>query len=137
MWPWPWVVIVIVVATRSAEFHIERSIVIAAPPERSFATVNDFHNWSDWSPWEKMDPNLKKTFAGPASGVGSVYAWVGNDKVGEGRMTLEQAEPPSRVEIKLEFFKPWTATNKVTFTIAPAAGGSKVTWAMDGQKPSA
>src|SRR5262245_1389924 len=106
------VLFVIVVVTRPATFRIERSISIAAPPENAFAQVNDFHAWPGWSPWEKMDPQMKKTFEGPASGAGAIYAWAGNDKVGEGKMTIEKSLPPSLVAIKLEFFKPFAATNK-------------------------
>jgi hypothetical protein len=80
-----------------------------------------------------MDPQMKKTFDGASSGVGAVYAWTGNDKVGEGKMTIEKSAAPSLVGIKLEFFKPFAATNTATFTFAPASEGTKVTWAMDGE----
>jgi uncharacterized protein YndB with AHSA1/START domain len=127
------VVLVVVVATQPSTFHIERSITIAAPPESAFAQVNDFHAWAAWSPWEKMDPQMKRTFEGAPSGTGAIYAWSGNDKVGEGRMTIEKSDKPAQIAIKLEFLKPWTATNTATFTFAPATGSTKVTWAMDGQ----
>ncbi len=126
------VLLVIFIATRPATFHLERSTTIAAPPERVFEQVNDFHSWPGWSPWEKLDPRMKKEFAGSSSGTGSVYSWSGNDKVGEGRMTIERSERPSQVVIKLEFIKPWIATNTTTFTFAPVSEGTKVTWAMDG-----
>ena len=124
------------VATRPAKFRIERSIAIADPPERAFVHVNEFRNWVGWSPWEKMDPTMQKTFAGAATGTGAVYSWVGNAKVGEGRMTIEQSEEPSLVELKLEFIKPWQATNATTFSFTPAEGGTKVTWAMEGENRS-
>jgi hypothetical protein len=127
------VLLILVVSTQPSTFHIERSIAMAAPPENAFAQVNDFHAWSAWSPWEKMDPSMKKTFDGASSGVGAMYAWTGNDKVGEGKMTIEKSNAPSLVGIKLEFFKPFAATNKATFTFAPASEGTKVTWAMDGE----
>src|SRR5262249_50006170 len=128
------VLFLIVVATQPSAAHVERSITIAASPESAFAQVNDFHAWAAWSPWEKLDPQMKKTFEGAKSGVGAIYAWAGNDKVGEGRMTIEKSDKPSSVGIKLEFLKPWTATNATTFTFAPAPEGTKVTWAMDGEK---
>ena len=127
------VLLVLVILTRPATFHIERSIIMAAPPENAFAQVNDFHAWPAWSPWEKLDPAMKKTFDGPPSGVGAKYAWTGNDQVGEGRMTIEKSEKPSQIVIKLEFLKPFAATNQTTFTFTPNAGGSHVTWAMDGE----
>jgi len=127
------VLFVIVVATRPAAFHIERSVAIAAPPESVFAQVNDFHAWAAWSPWEKIDPEMKRKFEGPSAGSGAAYSWQGNDKIGEGRMTIVNVSKPSQISIKLEFIKPWTATNAVTFVFAPATEGTKATWAMDGQ----
>jgi uncharacterized protein YndB with AHSA1/START domain len=120
------------VATRPSRFHVERSVTIAAPPESVFAHVDDFHAWADWSPWEKLDPGMKRTFRGAPSGVGATYAWSGNDKVGEGRMAIEKSEKPSLVSVRLEFLKPFSATNTATFTFAGVAGGTKATWAMDG-----
>lgn len=127
------VLLVIIILMRPATFHIERSITMAAPPDNAFAQVNDFHAWPAWSPWENLDLQMKKTFEGPPAGVGAKYAWAGNDKVGEGRMTLERSDRPSLIGIKLEFVKPFAATNETTFTFASAAGGAKVTWAMDGE----
>jgi hypothetical protein len=123
----------LVVATRPAKFRIERSIAIAAPPERAFLHVNDFRNWVGWSPWEKMDPAMKKTFAGAPEGAGSIYSWAGNSKVGEGRMTIERSEAPTIVGLKLEFLRPWQATNATTFSFVAADGGTRVTWAMEGE----
>lgn len=127
------VLFVIVVATRPAAFHIERSITITAPPDSAFALVNDFHAWPVWSPYEKLDPQMKKTFEGPSAGTGAVYSWAGTPKVGEGRMTIERSQAPSLVSLKLEFFKPFTATNAGTFSFVQTPGGTRVTWAMDGQ----
>jgi hypothetical protein len=124
--------LVLVVTSRPSTFHIERSITIGAPAESAFVRVNDFHAWAAWSPWEKMDPQMKRTFEGPPAGPGASYAWAGNDKVGEGRMTMLESAKPSRVSIKLEFFKPWTATNAATFSFTPVHDGTKVIWAMDG-----
>jgi len=127
------VLFVIVVATRPAEFRIERSTVVAAPPERPFSQVNDFHAWPGWSPWEKLDPGMKRTHGGAPAGVGATYAWIGNDDVGEGRMTIEKSDKDKTIGIKLEFIKPFAATNQTTFTFTPEGSGTKVNWAMEGQ----
>lgn len=126
------VIFLVVVATRPATFKIERSLAVAAPPGTVFALVNDFHKWNDWSPWEKLDPAMKKTFSGAESGVGAVYAWVGNDDVGEGRMTLVESKPAESLLIKLEFIKPFAATNDTIFTFKPEGAGTTVTWTMAG-----
>jgi len=113
-------------------FRVERSIVIDAPADAVFPRINDFHAWADWSPYEKMDADLAKTFTGPASGQGAGYAWVGR-KAGSGSMEIVRSEAPSRIVIKLEFTKPMTAHNTAEFTLEPQGPrATKVTWAMYG-----
>lgn len=125
-------ILVLVVATRPSTFHVERSGVVPATPDVTFTQVNDFHAWAAWSPWEKLDPSMKKTFTGAPTGAGSVYEWSGNDKVGAGKMTLEKSDRPAVIAIKLEFFRPFAAVNPTTFSFAAVPEGTKVTWAMDG-----
>jgi hypothetical protein len=124
--------LVVVIALQPATFHVERSIDVAAPAPNVRALVDDFHAWRSWSPWEKLDPSMQRSYGGASSGLGAKYAWQGNKEVGEGRMTIEQSDP-SRVVIKLEFLKPFAATNTATFSFAEVAGHTKTTWAMDGK----
>lgn len=126
------VLFVAVIVTRPAEYRVERSASMSAPPAVVFDFVNDFHKWETWSPWEKLDASMKKTFDGPPAGVGAVYAWTGNDKVGEGRMTITESRPSESVVIKLEFIKPFAATCITTFNFSPQSAGTKVTWTMEG-----
>jgi len=121
------------ILTRPDTFHIERTATVAAPPEIVYARLDNFHSWPEWSPWEKLDPNLKRSYSGPDSGPGASYSWVGNDKVGEGRMTILEATPASKVAMKLEFIKPFQATDTATFTLVPEGTSTKVTWSMDGK----
>lgn len=121
------------VSMQPSEFTIERTTVIAARPEVVWPLLTDFHQWDRWSPWEKLDPAMTKTFDGAPSGVGAIYSWKGNDDVGEGRMTIESATAPSQVDIKLEFMSPWTATNTTTFALTSDAGSTKVAWTMTGK----
>jgi hypothetical protein len=120
-------------ATRPSTYRVERARTMAAAPEVVFAKLNDFHAWPDWSPWEGLDPNMKRTLDGADRGVGASYYWIGNDKVGEGRMTITESVPSSRVGIKLEFMKPMAATNQTAFELAPEGAGTRVTWTMDGK----
>jgi len=122
----------IVIATRPSTYQIERSTTITAPSEIVFANLEDFHRWPNWSPWEKLDPQMHRTFSGAPSGVGAQYSWVGNDKVGEGRMTITESQPNQLVAIKLEFLKPWQSTSQTHFTLASQSGQTKVTWMMSG-----
>jgi uncharacterized protein YndB with AHSA1/START domain len=115
-------------------FHLSRETTIAAPAERVHALLNDFHQWRSWSPWEGLDPAMERTYDGPTSGVGAVYAWRGNSKAGEGRMEIVESKPRS-VGVDLLFAAPMKAHNRVDFTLTPTGDdGSRthVEWAMTG-----
>jgi hypothetical protein len=122
-------------ATKPDTFRVERSIMVKAPAEKIFPIVNDFHNWAAWSPWEKLDLTMKKEYTGAPAGVGAKYAWVGNSKVGEGRMEITEANPGKLVRLKLDFVKPITAHNMTDIVLEPVGDGTKVTWAMYGPSP--
>jgi hypothetical protein len=127
-------VFAMVVALQPSEYRIARSTTVSAPAPEVFAQVNDFHNWEAWSPWAKLDPSAKTTFAGPAAGQGAVFAWSGNDKVGEGRMTLTESRPAELVKIRIDFVKPFAGTSTSEFNFKPAGTQTAVTWAMSGQR---
>jgi hypothetical protein len=126
-------VFLVVVALQPSDFRIERSAMMRAPAQASFTQVNDFQNWRSWSPWEKVDPALKRQYEGPRAGTGAVYAWQGNKDVGEGRMTITESRPGELVRIRLEFIKPFAATNTAEFSFKPSGDGTAVTWTMTGQ----
>jgi len=120
------------VATRPATYHVERSGTVAAAPVAVYGEIADFHAWDAWSPWERIDPAMQKTFEGASAGVGAGYHWSGNDKVGEGRMTITEAVPARHVAIDLEFIKPFAGKSVTAFELEPAPEGTRVTWTMDG-----
>jgi hypothetical protein len=121
-------------ATRPDSFRVERSAQISAPPEKILSLVNDFHQWSAWSPYEKLDPAMKRTFAGAAAGKGAVYEWEGNSKAGQGRMQIITAAP-TQTAIQLDFIKPFRAHNIAAFTVQPLGDAARVTWSMEGPSP--
>jgi hypothetical protein len=118
--------------TKPATFSVTRTLAIAAPPAKLQAMINDFHAWGAWSPWEKIDPNLQRTFSGPASGVGAVYEWKGNKSVGSGRMEVLGEESGQSVKIKLDFITPFEGHNITTFSFVPAGANTTVRWEMNG-----
>jgi hypothetical protein len=126
-------VFAVVVALQPADYHVERSTTIAAPAASVFAQVNDFRLWDAWSPWAKLDPNMKVTFSGAAGTVGSTYHWQGKSDVGEGRMTLTESRPGEFVGIKLEFIEPMASVCSTTFTFKPQNDQTTVTWVLDGE----
>jgi hypothetical protein len=128
------VVFIVVVATQPKGFRVARSTTMSAPPPAVFAVVNDFHKWEAWNPWGKIDPAMKQTYAGAPSGVGAIYTWAGNKEVGEGRMAIVESRPSDLIRVKLEFFKPFAATNTAEFTFKPQGNQTSVTWSMFGEK---
>ena len=126
--------VLIYAATKPDVFRIQRATTIKAPQEKIVAVLTDFRGWEAWSPWEKMDPAMKRGYSGAAKGKGAVYAWQGNSEVGQGRMEITEAAP-SRVALDLDFVKPFEAHNKVVFTLVPRGDATEVTWAMQGPVP--
>lgn len=127
--------ILIYAATRPDTFRIERSTSIKAPPEKIFPIINDFHQWEAWSPWEKIDPEIKRTYSGTTNGKGAVYEWRGNKDIGQGRMEIIESSPPSRIVLKLDFITPFEAHNSVDFTLVTQGDTTVVTQAMYGPSP--
>jgi uncharacterized protein YndB with AHSA1/START domain len=127
------VVLIAVVAMQPSEFRITRKAAINAPPSVIFAQVNDFRKWEAWSPWAKMDRTAKNTFEGAPAGAGAVFKWAGSNKVGEGCMTLVESRPSELIRIKLEFLKPFKATNTAEFTFHPEGNQTVVSWSMSGK----
>src|ERR1700753_1149041 len=127
-------IVLILASTKPARFAIQRSAVMRAPAEAVFPLINNFHQWTKWSPWENRDPALKRTYSGAESGKGAIYAWDGNKNVGSGRMEILDASSPSKITIKLDFFKPFEAHNTAEFTFVPAhnAAATDMVWVMHG-----
>lgn len=127
------VVFLILAAMRPADFRYARSMAIKAPAPAIFPHVNDFHLWSAWSPWEKLDPDMRRSYGGPDSGVGAFYAWSGNNKVGEGRTTIIQSHPSELIRMELLFLRPFACTNQGAFYFHPEGDQTVVTWEMTGK----
>jgi len=123
-----------VVATRPDRYHVERAVDVGAPAAAVFAEIDDLRAWNTWSPWEKRDPAMKKTFSATTAGVGARYTWEGNKEVGKGRMIITESRPGERVAQKLEFIEPFTSTADIAFALKAAGPSSThVTWSMDGR----
>lgn len=122
-------------ATRPNQFRLERQTTVVAPANRVFSLIDDFKQWQAWSPWEGLDPELRRTYSGSEHGKGAAYAWEGNSKVGAGRMTIVESHPDRRVTVDLEFIRPFTARNTAVFTLEPHGNAIDVTWAMFGPAP--
>jgi uncharacterized protein YndB with AHSA1/START domain len=131
-------VVLLLASTKPDTFSVQRSVVVKAPAERIFPLISNFHQWANWSPWENRDPTMKRTFSGSESGNGAVYAWDGNKNVGSGRMEILDASSPSKIVIKLDFFKPFEGHNTAEFSLRPqseAGPSTNVDWVMRGPAP--
>ena len=127
------ITLAIFVAMRPDDFRVTRSATVSAPAATVFAYVNDLHKWEAWNPWQKKDPTMRLTFTGPPAGPGASYSWAGNNEVGEGRLTITESRPGELVRLKLEFMKPFAATNTADFMFKPEGDTTAVTWSMEGK----
>jgi uncharacterized protein YndB with AHSA1/START domain len=132
-------IVLILAATRPDTFSVQRATTVKAPPEKIFPLINDFRQWGTWSPYENKDPAMKRGYSGTESGKGAVYTWDGNNNVGSGRMEILDASAPSKIVIKLDFFKPFEGHNTAEFTMLPQGDATNVTtnvtWLMHGPSP--
>ena len=119
-------------ATQPNTFRVERTTLVNAPPGNIYPLIADFHRWTEWSPYEKLDPALKRTYSGADSGQGAIYAWDGNKDIGAGRMEITEVTPPNGIVIKLDFFRPFESSNVAEFTMTPEGNATRVAWAMHG-----
>lgn len=126
--------VLVLASMRPGSFRVERSMRISAPPEKILPLINDFHQWGVWSPYEKLDPTMKRIYAGAPAGKGAVYEWQGDSKAGAGRMEIIEAIPTQTL-IKLDFSKPFTAHNIAGFTAQPDGAATRITWSMEGPAP--
>lgn len=127
------VIFVIVVALQPSEFRVERSALISAPAADIFPQTNDLRKLQAWSPWAKLDPNMKCTFSDPSVGVGASVSWAGNSQAGEGRETIVESRANEYVGLRLDFIKPFESTCSTAFTFKPEGNQTKVTWSMWGK----
>ncbi len=128
-------VLLIMAAAKPSTFRVQRSLSLRVPPERIYPLIADFHNWTAWSPYEALDPEMKKTYSGARSGLGAVYEWAGNSKAGAGRMEVTDTSFPWKITIKLDFLKPFKGHNVADFALTSQDGATNVTWAMYGPVP--
>lgn len=119
-------------ASKPNTFAIQRSIVIDAPPEKVFELINDFHNWPKWTPQDKEDAAMKRTFSGTASGAGAVSDWTGSGNTGAGRMTIIESQPSQKISVQVDWTKPFETRNINDFVLEPAGASTRLTWSMRG-----
>lgn len=129
------IILAVVIAMRPDTFRYSRSRTIAAAPAVLFEQVNDPHKFEKWNPWQKLDPNIKNTYSGPATGVGAACSWSGNMNVGEGTSTIIETRPGELVRMKMEFRKPMAGVSTTDFTFTPQGDKTLVTWSMYGPQP--
>ena len=127
------ILLFVIIAGQPDEFTVLRSAKISAPPEKIFSHVNEIKKWDAWSPWAKLDPNCKMTYAGPPAGVDASHSWAGNKKVGEGKMTITGSRASEAIQLKLEFLRPFKATNTAEFNFKSASNQTEVIWSMTGK----
>lgn len=116
-------------------FEIRRTARIQAPPEKIYPYLNDFQQAMAWSPYEKKDPAMKRSFSGAVSGKGSIYEFEGNQEVGSGRLEILDSTPNSKVTLRLDMYKPFKGSNTIEYILEPGSEATDMTWSMRGEAP--
>ena len=118
-------------------YSVERTITVHAPAARVHSLVDDFHQWTAWSPWEDLDPGMQRTYSGSDRGVGAHYAWKGNRKAGAGSMEITGSSA-EEIAIALAFLKPFKSESRLRFSFTPSGEDTTdVAWRMDGETSGA
>lgn len=125
-------VVLVLAVTKPETYRIERSLTINAAPEKIFALINDFHNWSRWEPQDRQDSTLKREYFGAENGIGAVTEWNSSGPGGKGRAAITDSVPFQEISVKVDFVKPFEAHNFNEFVFQPDGPSTKVTWSMRG-----
>jgi len=120
-----------IAATRSPIMRVERYATIPAPAEKIFPLINNLREWQAWSPWERLDPALKRKYGGAEAGKGATYEWEGNKQAGKGRMQVVESVEPRSIVLDLHFLKPWESRGRIEFLLRPTEAGTEVVWTME------
>jgi uncharacterized protein YndB with AHSA1/START domain len=116
----------------SKSYYLERSIEIKAPAENIYPLIGELRNWSQWSPWHELDPDMSLTFGSTTTGVGGNYSWFG-EEAGEGKIEITEFEPPDKVAFHL-IFKGWEdSPSTCAFNLTPSGDGQTVSWSFSGE----
>ena len=126
--------ILLYAATKPDSFRVQRVVLINAPSDKVFPLINDIKAWTVWSPYEKKDPAMKRTYGAVTAGKGATYAWDGDKNVGQGSIEMIESGP-RKIVIKLDFLKPFEAHNMGEFLLEPKGDSTSVTWATYGPSP--
>ncbi len=127
--------LLMIAAGKPDTFTVRRSIHIKAPRDKVFGMINDLAAWKSWSPWQNKDPGMRQTISPNSAGVGAYQEWQGNSKVGTGRMAITDSVAHERITFRLDFLKPFKATNMAGFVLREEADGTEVIWTMNGPAP--
>ncbi len=128
-------VLLVMAVGKPDTFTVRRALHINASSEKIFPLINDLAAWKSWSPWQEKDPAMRQTISPVSVGEGAFQEWDGNSKVGTGRMVITDSVPHERVTMRLDFFKPFKATNMAGFILREDASGTEVIWTMTGPAP--
>lgn len=127
------VVFLIYVATRPNTFHYEVSDIIDAPVEKVFPFLSDLKKGGEWSPFERVDPNLVKEFVGESDRVGAKLIFKGNKEAGAGSIEITEIALNERVRLRLIMTEPMKAENDIEYSVIDVNGKTKFTWVMSGE----
>ena len=130
------VIWLIAAAFIDGKIHFEKSVSIHASPDKVWSNTNSLKAMDQWSPWNKLDPNMKKNWTGNTGQAGEKNCWEGNEDAGKGCQKVVKVDAANRkIDTKIVFLTPYESESTSSVIVVPEGSGSKATWTFDTEIP--
>ncbi|MCS6990502.1 MAG: SRPBCC family protein [Chitinophagales bacterium] len=126
---------VVLSAVAPTTLTLSRKIFIQAPLDTVWNYVSTLRAMDLWSPWNALDTTMKKNYYGTDGSVGASMHWVGNKQAGEGRQTITAIEPRHRIDVHVQFLKPFSSEANSYIQVDDSGAGTEVTWGFTSITP--
>lgn len=119
------------------DYVVEREIIINKPKAEVFEYIKFLRNQDNYSKWNMMDPDMKKTYQGTDGTIGFISAWESKmENVGAGEQEIVNMIDGERIDMKLRFKVPFEAQNDAYMITEDMSNNqTKVKWGFKGAFP--
>jgi hypothetical protein len=119
----------------SGDCNYEKSISINAPVEKVWQNTNTLKAMDQWSPWNDLDPKMKKDWTGTTGQPGEKVCWESKE-AGNGCQEVKKADASKkRIDTEIKFLTPYESEANAYVTVVPEGNGSKATWGFTSKIP--
>ncbi len=129
------IAVIIWLSTLDGKYDVQRSVTINQPASEVFPLVQDFNQWTTWSPWLCMEPEAEVKISGNGTEENDTYSWSG-ELVGSGTISHLKIVPDKSIDQEIIFKEPMASTSTVYWEFSDVNDSTvSVTWGMKGEMP--